>query len=211
MGYSAYTAPYDEKVQENLNNLVNREPMTFDANNNNLYQQYKDAYQQLGQRAADETTAQGRQLRGGYGDTYIPRAAELTYDEYLKGLNDNIGNIYSLSAKDYENETNNLMNLFNNSNTMAQNDFARYLGEQNLALDKEKLELQKQQAAASRRGGGGGGGSKKKTKKLSAVLKTPGGSDYTVYGDTEAELAENAQEMNDYMYSQQNLIWYRNS
>lgn len=203
----AYTSDWDKLQDEAYNNYADRQPFQYSPKDDALYQQYRSAYENLGKQAAADTVNYGKTLRGGYDDTYIKAAAQQGYDTYLQGANDNMANLYKIAQGQYNAETDRLGQLFSNANTEAMNAYNRYMGEENLALEREKFELQKQAAAKGR----GGGGGKKKKKTYEQTIQTPGGADYVVYGDSEKDLAANVSQAIDSMYNQQNLIWYRNA
>ena len=48
---SAYTGKYDNLINDNLNNILNRKQFSYDASKDALYNQYKDMYTRNGQTA----------------------------------------------------------------------------------------------------------------------------------------------------------------
>ena len=51
---SAYTGKYDNLINDNLNNILNRKQFSYDANKDTLYNQYKDMYTRNGQTAMQD-------------------------------------------------------------------------------------------------------------------------------------------------------------
>ena len=214
----AYSSQYDQKVNDLYSQIENRAPFQYNASDDQLYQQYVDRYQNMGRKAMMDTMGQANALTGGYANSYSQNVGQQAYDEYLQGLNDKLMETYQLAYGQYQDQGNDLYNLFNAAGTLAQSDFDRYMQE-------AQFEWQKEQAAKAAAGGGGGygggGGSKKKGEDEDEdtygqiELTTPGGSSYYVTGKTttdadKAALQAQAQKQYDYMYSQPNYIWYRN-
>lgn len=158
----AYKSQYDSVVKDLYDQISNRDPFQYNASDDQLYQQYVDRYQNMGRKAMMDTVGQGAALTGGYDNSYAQNVGQQAYDEYLQGLNDKLMDTYQLAYGQYQDRGNDMYNLFNAAGTLAQNDFDRYMQEQQLALAKAQFEWQKQQAASSGGGGyggwGGGGG-----------------------------------------------------
>ena len=160
----AYTSQYDQKVNDLYNQIENRPQFQYNASDDQLYQQYVDRYQNMGRKAMMDTIGQGAALTGGYNNSYAQNVGQQAYDEYLQGLNDKLMETYQLAYGQYQDQGNDMYNLFNAAGTLAQSDFDRYMQEAQLQLQRDQFEWQKAQAAG--RGGGGYGGSKKNDKKL---------------------------------------------
>lgn len=152
----AYTSQYDAQVNDLFNKINNRDPFQYNASDDQLYQQYVDRYQNMGRKAMMDTIGQGAALTGGYNNSYAQNVGQQAYDEYLQGLNDKLMETYQLAYGQYQDQGNDMYNLFNAAGTLAQNDFDRYMQEAQLQLAREQFEWQKEQAA--KKGGGGGGG-----------------------------------------------------
>ena len=67
-----------------LNNLTNREAFKYDLSNDQLYQQAKDQYQQMGKTAMADTIGQASAMTGGYGNSYATTAGSQAYQNYLQ-------------------------------------------------------------------------------------------------------------------------------
>ena len=73
---SAYTGKYDNLINDNLNNILNRKQFSYDANKDTLYNQYKDMYTRNGQTAMQDTMGNAALLTGGYGNSYATTAGQ---------------------------------------------------------------------------------------------------------------------------------------
>ena len=96
-----------------LNNLTNREAFKYDLSNDQLYQQAKDQYQQMGRTAMADTIGQASAMTGGYGNSYATTAGSQAYQSYLQQLNNNIADYYNLALGAYNSETDRLQGNFN--------------------------------------------------------------------------------------------------
>jgi len=92
--------------------ITNRKPFAYDLNGDMLYQQYKNQYQNLGQRAMRDTMGQAAALTGGYGNTYAQNVGQQAYNQYLTQLNDKIPELYQLARSNYDTETDNLYKMY---------------------------------------------------------------------------------------------------
>lgn len=86
----AYTSSYESQIDELLEKVLNGEKFSYDVNADILYQQYKDQYTKLGQRAMQDTQGQAAALTGGYGSSYGVTAGSQAYQDYLSKLLDKI-------------------------------------------------------------------------------------------------------------------------
>ncbi|MGN1126761.1 MAG: hypothetical protein ACI4RI_04910 [Ruminococcus sp.] len=96
-----------------LNALTNREAFKYDLSNDQLYQQAKDQYQQMGKTAMADTVGQASAMTGGYGNSYATTAGSQAYQSYLQQLNNNIADYYNLALGAYNSETDRLQGNFN--------------------------------------------------------------------------------------------------
>lgn len=59
--------------------ILNRKDFSYDMNNDQMYQQYRDAYMRQGQQAMRDTMGAASALTGGYGSTYAQTAGSQAY------------------------------------------------------------------------------------------------------------------------------------
>lgn len=96
-----YQSQYKGQLESLYNQVMNREPFTFDLNGDMLYNQYKDQYTQLGQQAMMDTMGQAATLTGGYGNSYAQTAGQQAYQQYLTQLNNIIPDLYQMAQDRY--------------------------------------------------------------------------------------------------------------
>lgn len=138
-------------MDETLDKILNRGPFSYDLNGDALYQQYKDQYTRQGKLAMQDTMGQAASLTGGYGNSYAQTVGQQTYDQYLGRMNDVIPELYSLARSRYEQEGNDLWNLYGAYADRENQDYSRYLDERNFdyqqAWDEKNFDYQQQQSA----------------------------------------------------------------
>lgn len=127
----AFESRYDDQIQTILNGILNREDFSYDMNNDQLYQQYKDSYMRQGQQAMRDTIAQASALTGGYGSTYAQTAGSQAYDQYLMGLNDKVPELYQIAYDMYQDEGNEMYNQLSALQGLDDTDYSRYRDEVN--------------------------------------------------------------------------------
>ena len=95
------TAPdSDPRIEQLLNQILNREDFSYDAANDPLYQQYANMYRREGDRAMRDTLAEAAASAGGM-NTYAITAAQQAANYYNSQLNDRIPELYQLAYQMY--------------------------------------------------------------------------------------------------------------
>ena len=95
------TAPQsDPRIDQILNEILNRDSFSYDAMNDPLYQQYAEMYQREGDRAMRNTMAEAAASAGGM-NTYAMTAAMQANNYYNSQLNDKIPQLYQLAYDKY--------------------------------------------------------------------------------------------------------------
>lgn len=99
-----WTPRYEAEIQGLLSDISNRKGFSYDMNEDQMYQQYRDQYIREGQRAMKDTAAQTAAMAGGYGSSYGAIAAQQGYDNYLAGLNDRVPQLEQMAYGRYTDE-----------------------------------------------------------------------------------------------------------
>ena len=134
-----YQSQWQDKLDELLGKIQNREPFQYDLNGDALYQQYKDRYIQQGKQAMMDTMGEAAALTGGYGNSYAQTAGQQTYQGYLQGLNDKIPELYQLALDVYDRDGQNLYDQLALIGDRENQDYSRYrddLSDYNAELDR---------------------------------------------------------------------------
>ena len=127
-----YASKWQPQIDDTVNNILNRKDFQYDVNGDALYQQYKDRYTTLGQKAMMDTMGQAAKLTGGYGNSNAQMVGQQAYQNYLQGLTDKIPELYSLAYDRYNQQGQNMYNQYNLLNQQEQNDYNKWLKNYNL-------------------------------------------------------------------------------
>ena len=125
----AWSDPYYNKYMGYLNQYENRDPFSYDVNSDALYQQYKDQYIQQGQLAMMDTMGQAAAMTGGYGNSYAQAVGQQAYNQQLNQLNEIVPELYNMAYNRYNQEGQELLNLYSLYNGLSEQDYNKYLGE----------------------------------------------------------------------------------
>ena len=107
--YSYPTAPkydnrYDEKLNEIVDEILQRDPFSYSAADDPLYKYYQGQYERNGDKAMRDTLGQVAARTGGLGSSYAGSAAQQQYNDYMQGLNDIVPELYKLAYSMYQDE-----------------------------------------------------------------------------------------------------------
>lgn len=120
-----YTSQYDARIDEMLNQILNRDKFSYDAATDPLFQQYQSMYQREGNRAMNDTLAAAAANAGGL-NSYAITAAQQANDYYNAQLGDKIPELaqlaYSMYLDDIDLQVQDLGLLQNMDNTQ----YSRY-------------------------------------------------------------------------------------
>ena len=97
----SYTDNYSARIDAMLNEILNRDKFSYNAEEDALYQQYKDQYQREGQRAMKDTLGQVAARTGGLASSYAVSAAQQQNNYYMQQLSDKIPELYQLAYQMY--------------------------------------------------------------------------------------------------------------
>lgn len=95
-----YESQYNSAIDTMLNDILNREDFSYDAQKDPLYQQYAAMYQREGDRAMRDTLAEAAASAGGM-NSYAITAAQQANDYYNSQLGDKIPELYQLAYQMY--------------------------------------------------------------------------------------------------------------
>lgn len=141
------TAIYDK--------IMNRGEFAYDVNKDKLYQQYRDLYAQMGRSAMEDTMGQAAALTGGYGSTYSQNAGQQAYNSYLQKLNEVVPELYTAAYNRYNQEGQNLMNLYSmarsNADSAYERDYNQWYNRLQLERSGEDTAYNRQQTEENRR------------------------------------------------------------
>lgn len=125
-GSPTFSSKYTQEMENAYNKFKNRGPFEYDMNNDALYQQYAKQYKALGNTAMQDTMGQAAQLSGGFGNSYATTAGQQAYNNYLNELNNIVPQLYSQAYDKYNQEGQDLLNVYNLAQSQYGNDWEKY-------------------------------------------------------------------------------------
>lgn len=146
-----YDSKWDEEIADLYNQIVQRKPFEYSADDDMLYQQYLQKYTQQGKQAMRDTVGQIAALTGGYGNSYGQVAGQQTYDDYLRRLNDLIPELQDAAYKQYTAEGDRLTQQYGMLTDM--DDRARAEFQMNYGINADAYERLMSEAAMLGAGG----------------------------------------------------------
>jgi hypothetical protein len=157
----AYQSPYNQQMNQTVNNLLGQKPFNYDVNTDALYQQIKDNYIRQGKQAMMDTQGMSAALTGGYGNTYGVLAGQQAYQDSLGNLSAQIPELYQLAYNRYLNNENSQRNNLAALQGLDESEYQRYVYETQ-GYEQKLADLYAKYKASQ--GGGGGGVSYNKFK-----------------------------------------------
>lgn len=122
----AYQSQWNSKINDYLSQIENRDPFSYNFNEDGLYQMFKDQYIQQGQMAMMDTMGQAAAMTGGYGNSYAQTVGQQAYNQQLAQLNNIIPDLYQMAYNRYRDEGQDLLNMYNMYMDLENQDYGRY-------------------------------------------------------------------------------------
>lgn len=149
-----YADSYSGQLGDLYNKITNRNPFSYDASKDPLYQAYKDQYIQGGKLAMKDTMGQAAALTGGYGNTYGQQVGQQAYDAYLQNLTEVIPTLYQTAYNQYKDKGDQMMQQYAMLGDLRDQEYGRYRdalgdweGERNYAAQLEAEDYRRRTAA----------------------------------------------------------------
>lgn len=95
-----FDALYGPQLEAKLNEILNRDKFSYNAETDPLYQQYREQYNREGSRAMNDTLASAAINAGGM-NSYAMTAAQQANDYYSSQLTDKIPELYQMAYQMY--------------------------------------------------------------------------------------------------------------
>lgn len=121
----AFTSQYSQQLSDLMDQIVNRDSFSYDANSDASFQQYKDIYTQQGQKGMMDTLGQASALTGGYGSSYANTAAQQTYQDYMTQLTGQIPTLRSQALSEYDAQGNALNTAYGLASDAYSRDYSQ--------------------------------------------------------------------------------------
>lgn len=121
-----YAGSYEGQMAELYDKINGRDPFSYDASKDPLYQAYKDQYIQGGKLAMKDTMGQAAALTGGYGSTYGQAVGQQAYDAYLQNLTEVIPTLYQTAYGQYKDQGDQMMQQYAMLGDLRDQEYGRY-------------------------------------------------------------------------------------
>ena len=121
-----YDSRYDAKIDELLQNILDREAFQYTPQDDPLYQQYAATYLREGDRALADTMAAAASGAGGM-NSYAMTAAQQANDYYRAKLGDALPQLYQMAWSMYRDEADAKRNDLATVQALEKEDYGRYL------------------------------------------------------------------------------------
>jgi hypothetical protein len=114
---------------------MNRDPFSYNFNEDALYQQYKDIHTQMGLMAMMDTMGQASAMTGGYGNSYAQTVGQQAYNQQLSQLNNVLPELYQMAYDRYAYEGDQLYQQYGLLMDQENMDYNRYMDSYNQWAD----------------------------------------------------------------------------
>lgn len=121
-----YNNQYDQMLNDAYQNIVNRDPFSWSAEDDPFYQDYATRYTQLGQQAMRDTMGQAAALTGGYGNTYAQFAGQGAYNQYMAALADKQIELENRAYQRYQDAGDELYRQYSMLGDLRDTEYGRY-------------------------------------------------------------------------------------
>ena len=138
----SFTSDYDGEIARLYNEIANRGKFSYDYSTDPLYNQYREQYTQLGEKAMRDTVGQTAALTGGYANSYSQAAGQQQYEAYLSRLNDVMPELYANAYNVWANEGNRLSQLYTLAGDQRDTAYQRYRDAMSDVQYNNALEIQ---------------------------------------------------------------------
>lgn len=122
----AYQSQWQSQINDYMSKIENRDPFSYNFNEDALYQMFKDQYIQQGQMAMMDTMGQAAAMTGGYGNSYAQTVGQQAYNQQLSQLNNIIPDLYQMAYNRYRDEGQDLLNMYNMYMDRENMDYGRH-------------------------------------------------------------------------------------
>lgn len=120
-----FESNYDTRIDDMLNQILNRDAFSYSTADDPLYQQYASMYEREGNRAMNDTLAAAAATAGGM-NSYAMTAANQANNYYMSQMNDKIPELYQLAYDMYLQDIDNRVRDLGLLDSMDDKQYDRY-------------------------------------------------------------------------------------
>lgn len=131
-----YQSSYTSQIDGLLNQILNRQPFTYNQETDPMYQQYKSIYTNNANKNMRDTMGNASSLTGGYGSSYAGTVGSQAYDNTMSGLNNMSIDLYNSALNKYNAEGAQLQNNLNSLISAEDIAYQKYLNSYNQWTDR---------------------------------------------------------------------------
>lgn len=102
-----YTSKYNNLIEQNLNDILNKKAFSYDFNASPLYHMYADKYSKDAKEAGMNAAANAAFNTSGFANSYATTAAAQANQQVLNQLNEKVPELYNAALSNYQNQLNN--------------------------------------------------------------------------------------------------------
>lgn len=121
-----YDSRYGSQMDSLYNRIYDREPFSYSAEADPLYQQYREQYDMAGRRSMRDSMGQASALTGGYASSYSQAVGQQQYNEYMRSLTQMLPELYSQAYNRYQDEGDWLLSQYGLLESRENSDYGRY-------------------------------------------------------------------------------------
>ena len=100
----AYESAYGQQLAALYGDMTNREPFSYDPEEDAAFARYAKMYRQKGRAAMEDTMGQTAALTGGYASSYAETAGQQAYERYMQELMAMLPEFQEQAQKTYDRE-----------------------------------------------------------------------------------------------------------
>lgn len=121
-----YQSQYGDKIQDMIDQALNRPAFNYDFSQDPMYMQYAQQYQRGGQMAMQDAMANAAALTGGYGNSYAQQVGQQTYQNHMENLYNLLPELRDAAYQMYEAEGDQLRDNLAMLQGQDELDYGRY-------------------------------------------------------------------------------------
>lgn len=130
--YASGQTQYTSQMNQYLDEYLNRDKFTYDADSDAMFQQYLSSAMKSGKTAMQDTMGQAAALTGGYGNSYASSAAAQAYNAYVQDAYNALPEYYQMALDRYNMEGEDLYNKYAMLFDADQAELERYYNSANM-------------------------------------------------------------------------------
>lgn len=121
-----YTNEHADQLGGLYDQIINRDPYSYNPMQDSVYMDYRDQYQRMGRQGAQASQRNVNALSGGYGNVWSGAVANQQYGEHLTAMNDIVPALEQNAFNAYQTEGNDLSAKLAATQAQEERDYGRW-------------------------------------------------------------------------------------